>query len=84
MGQGFRRKETEELPRRGMAREAVLGGWVGRRQELLGSWGNGRMRKMLETIKKKKKRTGGDFHLLDYMGSNALLLRIMPSFSSVV
>lgn len=82
----------EELPQgEWQGRLSWVGGRVfesgcSRRQELLGSWGNGRMRKMLETIKgkKKKKRTGGDFHLLDYMGSNALLLRIMPSFSSVV
>lgn len=69
-------------------------GWVGRFLKVAvvedkSCWGAGVMEgwgrcwKLLKE-KKKKKRTGGDFHLLDYMGSNALLLRIMPSFSSVV
>lgn len=52
----------EELPQgEWQGRLSWVGGQVfesgcSRRQELLGSWGNGRMRKMLETIKGKKKK----------------------------
>lgn len=76
-----RRKNYHEGEWQG--RLSWVGGWV----EDKSCWGVGVMEgwgRCWKLLRKKKKRTGGDFHLLDYMGSNALLLRIMPSFSSVV
>lgn len=50
----------------------MLGGGWGGRQELESQ--EGRRCWNLEDAIKKKERTGGDFHLLDCMGSSALLL----------
>lgn len=83
-GQGFRREEAEELWGRWQRRLSGRG-WVlvaVAKDKSWGCWGDWKIRRE-EPIKKEKKENRRGF-LLGYMGSNVLLLWIMPSFSSFV